>query len=51
MIRKVGDDYILYSITKGVNGKRTRLGTHPTREKAVKQEQAIKSSQVRIKKQ
>jgi Family of unknown function (DUF5824) len=46
MIEKHGNVYKVYS-KKKVNGKRKLLGTHPTREKAVNQLQAIEASKAR----
>jgi hypothetical protein len=45
-IEKHGNEYRVYS-KKKVNGKRKLLGTHPTREKAVDQLQAIEASKAR----
>lgn len=43
IIRKCGDEWCLYAKRKGKNGKRRRLGTHPSRAAAERQERAIKS--------
>lgn len=43
IIRKVGDDWVLYSEHKTDDGKRRRLGTHSSKRSAEKQEEAIKS--------
>lgn len=43
IIKKCGDEWCLYTKHK-VNGKRRRLGTHPSKEAAEKQEKAIKAN-------
>lgn len=43
IVRKCGDEYCLYTKRKGPNGKRRRLGTHPSKEAAYDQEKAIKA--------
>lgn len=44
IIKKSGDKYVLYTKHKGKNGKRRRLGTHPSKEAAERQERAIQRS-------
>lgn len=43
IIRKCGNEWCLYTKHKGKNGKRRKLGTHPSKEAAERQERAIKS--------
>lgn len=43
IIRKVGDEYVLYTKHKK-NGKRRVLGRHPSKASAERQEKAIHSS-------
>ena len=44
IIKKVGDEYVLYTSHKGKDGKRRRLGTHPSKATAERQERAIERS-------
>ena len=44
IVRKCGDDWCLYTKKKDPKtGKRRRLGTHPSKAAAYRQEKAIKS--------
>ncbi len=43
IIRKCGNNWCLYSKHKK-NGKRHRLGTHPSKQAAQRQERAIKAN-------
>lgn len=44
IVRKCGDDWCLYTKKKDPkSGKRRRLGTHPSKSSAEKQERAVKA--------